>query len=134
MKLRLYRLAGLMPVVALAAALHGSPVVAQTTDPAQAWPLVFAVRQEAAAAEVVPASVSLKDPKDFRLIGKHAPRKDSFAKTNGSAQFTQDVHLPGMLVAMVAYPPRFGGVPRSVDSSKARAVATSTARSNFGAA
>lgn len=38
MKLRLYRLAGLMPVVALAAALHGSPVVAQTTDPAQAWP------------------------------------------------------------------------------------------------
>ena len=38
MKLRLYRLAGLMPVVALAAALHGSPVVAQTTDQAQAWP------------------------------------------------------------------------------------------------
>ena len=38
MKLRLYRLAGLMPVVALAAALHGSPVVAQTTDPVQAWP------------------------------------------------------------------------------------------------
>lgn len=38
MKLRLYRLAGLMPVVALAAALHGSPVAAQTTDQAQAWP------------------------------------------------------------------------------------------------
>ena len=38
MKLCLYRLAGLMPVVALAAALHGSPVVAQTTDQAQAWP------------------------------------------------------------------------------------------------
>jgi hypothetical protein len=38
MKQRLYRLAGLMPVVALAAALHGSPVVAQTTDQAQAWP------------------------------------------------------------------------------------------------
>ena len=38
MKLRLYRLAGLMPVVALAAALHGSPVVAQTTEQAQAWP------------------------------------------------------------------------------------------------
>ena len=38
MKQRLYRLAGLMPVVALAATLHGSPVVAQTTDQAQAWP------------------------------------------------------------------------------------------------
>jgi hypothetical protein len=38
MKQRSYRLAGLMPVVALAAALHGSPVVAQTIDQAQAWP------------------------------------------------------------------------------------------------
>ncbi|MBS0555332.1 MAG: hypothetical protein JSS47_22845 [Proteobacteria bacterium] len=38
MKHRLHRLAGLMPVVALAAALHGSPVVAQTTGQAQAWP------------------------------------------------------------------------------------------------
>ena len=38
MEMRYFRLAGLMPVVALAAALHGSPVVAQTTDPAQAWP------------------------------------------------------------------------------------------------
>ena len=38
MELRYFRLAGLMPVVALAAALHGSLVVAQTTDQAQAWP------------------------------------------------------------------------------------------------
>ena len=40
-------------------------------------------------------------------IGKHAHRKDSAAKTNGTAQFTQDMHLPGMLVAVVAHPPRF---------------------------
>jgi isoquinoline 1-oxidoreductase beta subunit len=70
----------------------------------------------------VPASVSLKDPKDFRLIGKHAPRKDSFAKTNGSAQFTQDVHLPGMLVAVVAHSPRFGGKLKSFDARKAKAI------------
>lgn len=38
MKLRLFRLAGLMPVAALAAALHGSPVLAQTTEQAQPWP------------------------------------------------------------------------------------------------
>jgi isoquinoline 1-oxidoreductase beta subunit len=54
----------------------------------------------------VPAEVKLKDPKDFRLIGKQAKRKDSAAKTNGTAQFTQDVFLPGMLVAVVAHPPR----------------------------
>jgi isoquinoline 1-oxidoreductase beta subunit len=36
-----------------------------------------------AAKETVPASVKLKDPKDFRLIGKQAKRKDSAAKTNG---------------------------------------------------
>jgi isoquinoline 1-oxidoreductase beta subunit len=42
----------------------------------------------------VPASVTLKDPKDFRLIGKRAPRKDSAAKTDGSAQFTQDCTCP----------------------------------------
>ena len=55
-----------------------------------------------AAAQAVPGEVTLKDPKDFRLIGKQAKRKDSVDKTNGKAQFTQDVHLPGMLVALVA--------------------------------
>ena len=41
---------------------------------------------EKAAAMPVPADVKLKDPKQFRLIGKHVPRKDSRAKTNGSAR------------------------------------------------
>ncbi|WP_079434238.1 xanthine dehydrogenase family protein molybdopterin-binding subunit [Zoogloea sp. LCSB751] len=82
----------------------------------------FGELAEAAAAEAVPASVPLKDPKDFSLVGKHAPRKDSFAKTNGTAQFTQDVHLPGMLVAVVAHPPRFGGKVKSFDASKTKAV------------
>ena len=78
---------------------------------------------EAAAQLPVPEQVQLKDPKDFKLIGKRdLRRKDSLDKTDGSALFTQDYKLPGMLVAMVAYPPRFGGVPRKVDSSKAKAV------------
>ncbi|MFI8746463.1 molybdopterin cofactor-binding domain-containing protein [Pseudomonas sp. NPDC077186] len=78
---------------------------------------------EAAAQLPVPAQVQLKDAKDFKLIGKRElRRKDSLDKTDGSAIFTQDFKLPGMLVAMVAYPPRFGGVPRTVDSSKAKAV------------
>lgn len=82
----------------------------------------FGELAEAAAGEATPASVSLKDPKDFRLIGKHAPRKDAFAKTNGTAQFTQDLHLPGMLVAVVAHPPRFGGQAKSFDATRARSV------------
>ena len=82
----------------------------------------FGELASAAAAEAVPASVTLKDPKDFRLIGKHAHRKDSAAKTNGTAQFTQDMHLPGMLVAVVAHPPRFGGKVKSFDAARARAV------------
>jgi isoquinoline 1-oxidoreductase beta subunit len=77
---------------------------------------------EAAAREEVPHEVALKNPQDFKLIGKKAGRKDSAAKTNGSAQFTQDIHLPGMLVAVVAHPPRFGAKLKSFDASAARKV------------
>lgn len=75
-----------------------------------------------AAKEAVPTVLTLKDPKDFKLVGKRAPRKDSAAKTNGSAKFTQDVQLPGMLVAVVAHPPQFGAKVKSFDASKARKV------------
>lgn len=70
----------------------------------------------------VPASPKLKDPKDFVLIGKRAPRKDSMAKTTGKAKFTQDVQLPGMLVAVVAHPPRFGAKVKSFDATAAKQV------------
>lgn len=76
----------------------------------------------AAALLPVPADVTLKSPQDFKLIGKHAPRKDSADKVNGRAQFTQDVHLPGMLTAVVAHPPRFGATVKSFDASKAKAI------------
>src|SRR5690606_21709292 len=78
----------------------------------------------AAAAKLpVPESVPLKAAADFRLIGKEAPRRvDGLAKTDGTAIFTQDMKLPGMLVAMAAHPPRFGGKVASFDATKARAV------------
>ncbi len=82
----------------------------------------FGELAEAAARLPVPEQVRLKDPKDFTLIGKHVPRTDSVAKTTGSALFTQDVKLPGMLVAVVAHPPRFGATVRNIDDSAARAV------------
>ncbi|PZU55773.1 MAG: twin-arginine translocation pathway signal protein [Thauera sp.] len=82
----------------------------------------FGELAEAAAQLPVPANVKLKNPKDFTLIGRSAPRVDSFAKTTGRATFTQDVKLPGMLVAVVAHPPRFGGRVKSVDDKAARAI------------
>jgi len=84
----------------------------------------FGELAEAAAALPVPApeSVKLKDPKDFVYIGKHVSRKDSKAKINGSAIYTQDMRLPGMLVALVAHPPRFGAKVKSFDASRAKAV------------
>ncbi len=72
----------------------------------------------------VPENAQLKDPKDFRLIGraKKLPRLDSPAKADGSARFTQDVYLPGMLTAVIARPPRFGAGVASVDDQAARQV------------
>jgi isoquinoline 1-oxidoreductase beta subunit len=75
-----------------------------------------------AAKQKVPADVPLKDPKDFVLIGKPARRTDARAKSNGSALFTQDVKLPGMLTAVVLHPPRFGAKLKSFDAAKAKAV------------
>ncbi len=70
-----------------------------------------------------PEAPALKDPKTFTLIGTdRVRRKDSLAKSTGTAQFTQDVHLPNMLTAMVAHAPRFGGQVKSFDDKAARAV------------
>jgi isoquinoline 1-oxidoreductase beta subunit len=71
----------------------------------------------------VPADPLLKDSKDFVYIGKAAlARTDARAKSNGSAQFTQDVKLPGMLTAVVLHPPRFGAKLKSFDAAKAKEI------------
>jgi isoquinoline 1-oxidoreductase subunit beta len=70
----------------------------------------------------VPDSVQLKDPKDFKLIGHTAARVDAPAKCDGSAQFTIDVALPGMLVALLKRPPLFGATVKSFDAAAASAV------------
>jgi isoquinoline 1-oxidoreductase beta subunit len=78
---------------------------------------------EAANKQAVPEQVDLKQPEQFRLIGTKLPRKDSKAKVNGTAIFTQDVQLPDMLTAVVAHPPLFGATVKSVDDKAARAIA-----------
>ena len=75
-----------------------------------------------AAKQKVPEDVPLKDSKDFVYIGKPARRTDARAKSTGTAQFTQDVKLPGMLTAVVLHPPRFGAKLKSFDAAKAKAV------------
>ena len=82
----------------------------------------FGELAQAAAAMPAPTEVKLKDPKDFVFIGKSMPRKDSRAKSTGKAQYTQDVHLPGMATAVVAHPPRFGAKVKSFDANGARTV------------
>lgn len=76
----------------------------------------------AAARLPVPQAPKLKDPKDFVFIGKTFPRLDSRAKSTGTAMFTQDLKLPGMLVAVVAHAPKFGAKVKSVDASGAKAI------------
>ncbi|WP_293900504.1 xanthine dehydrogenase family protein molybdopterin-binding subunit [Phenylobacterium sp.] len=78
----------------------------------------------AEAAKVAPPETpKLKDPKTFTLVGTdRVRRKDSQAKSNGTARYTQDVQAPDLLVAMVAHSPKFGGKVASFDDSAARKV------------
>ena len=69
-----------------------------------------------------PVELVLKDPKDFRLVGRPIRRLDTPDKVNGKAVFGLDVQLPGMLVALVARPPVFGGRVKSYNADRARAV------------
>ncbi len=70
-----------------------------------------------------PQSPRLKSPKEFTLIGTdRVGRKDVGPKSTGRARYTQDVHLPDMLVAMVAHSPRFGGRLASFDGTAAKQV------------
>jgi isoquinoline 1-oxidoreductase beta subunit len=66
--------------------------------------------------------VKLKEPKDWKLIGKRVRRLDSPEKVTGKAQFGLDVRFPGLRTALVARAPVFGGRVRSYDAAKARTV------------
>jgi len=82
----------------------------------------YAELAEAASKQPVPATVKLKDPSQFRLVGKNTKRLDSRPKCDGSLKFGLDLDLPGMKTALVAHPPVFGGRVKSVDDKAARSV------------
>ena len=70
----------------------------------------------------VPASIVLKRPEDFKLIGTPAKRLDTPAKVNGSAVFGIDARPPGVKIATLVQSPVFGGRLKSLDDAAARAV------------
>jgi len=117
-------------LVAAAAQAWGVPVGQVTVDAgrlrhaATGREATFGNMAERAAALPAPGQVTLKDPSQFRLIGKPRAvgRLDSSAKSNGQAVFTMDVDRPGLLTVLVAHPPRFGATVASVDAAAARAV------------
>jgi isoquinoline 1-oxidoreductase subunit beta len=84
--------------------------------------LTYGSLAEAAAKLPVPASVTLKDPSQFRLIGKPMKRVDAPAKVTGRATFGIDVRLPDMVYAVVARCPVFGGKVARFDATKAKTV------------
>lgn len=93
------------------------------SDPKSGKSASFAELLPDAAKIKPPENPTLKDPKTFTLIGTdRVRRKDSLAKATGTARYTQDVQLPGMLVAMVAHSPRFGGKVKSFDAAAAKQV------------
>lgn len=77
----------------------------------------------AAAAKITPpAEPKLKDPKDFKYIGKAVKRLDTPPKVDGSAVFGIDVKVPEMLSATIVRSPVFGGKVKNVDDTAARAI------------
>ncbi|WP_080057630.1 xanthine dehydrogenase family protein molybdopterin-binding subunit [Spirosoma aerolatum] len=74
------------------------------------------------AAKLPVPNVALREPKDWKYIGRSRKRLDTPEKINGKAVYGLDIHFPGLLTAVVAHPPVFGRTVTSFDSTKARAV------------
>ncbi len=84
--------------------------------------LTYGELAEAAAKTAVPQSPRLKDPKDFKILGKSAQRPDVPLKSTGKAMFGIDVSVPGMVYASIERCPVFGGKLVSYDDSAAKKV------------
>jgi isoquinoline 1-oxidoreductase subunit beta len=82
----------------------------------------YAELAEAAAKQPIPVTVQLKDPSQFRLVGKKVRRLDSRSKCDGSLKFGLDLDVPGMKIAVVAHPPVFGGRVKSLDDKASRSI------------
>ena len=73
---------------------------------------------EAAGKLTPPADVPLKDPKDWKIIGKPVKRLDTMDKLTGAQVYGGDLKLPGMLNAAIKDCPVFGGKVKSFEAAK----------------
>jgi isoquinoline 1-oxidoreductase beta subunit len=76
---------------------------------------------EVAATIPVPEEPPLKDPDDYRILGRRLPRIDTPEKVDGSKVFGMDIQVPGMAVACVERSPVLGGALRTFDGGEAQA-------------
>jgi isoquinoline 1-oxidoreductase beta subunit len=81
--------------------------------------LAYAALIDRAEGLTPPKDPVLKDPKDFKLIGKPLKRLDTPDKVNGKVVYGIDVMPPGVKFATIAACPVFGGKVGHVDDSKA---------------
>jgi isoquinoline 1-oxidoreductase beta subunit len=73
---------------------------------------------EAAAKLTPPSEITLKDPKEWKLIGKSVARLDTLPKVTGAQVYGADLKLPGMLNAAIKDCPVFGGKVKSFEAAK----------------
>jgi isoquinoline 1-oxidoreductase beta subunit len=92
-------------------------------DPGSGRSADYGELAEAAANETPPDDLPLKNPDDYRLVGRSLPRLDIPDKVAGRAEFGIDVRLPGMLCGVVAHSPVAGGRVGSFDASAAEKTA-----------
>ncbi|MFP5394228.1 MAG: molybdopterin cofactor-binding domain-containing protein [Gammaproteobacteria bacterium] len=115
-------------LIAAAAAQWNVPASQLTTS--NGWVLgpsgqkaSYGALADAAMKQPMPATVTLKEPSQFRYIGKPTGRLDARAKSTGAQQFGMDFKPPGAKVAVVAHPPVFGARVKRFDAAKAKAIA-----------
>lgn len=75
---------------------------------------------EEAAHVAIPGTVQLKDPSQFRLIGRDTPHLDTPDIARGAIAFGIDIRVPGMLRAVIARAPALGATVRVIDDDDAR--------------
>ena len=74
---------------------------------------------EAASLLEIPKEPKLKDPKDFKMLGKSVKRPDIPLKVTGKAEFGIDADVPGMLYSSVERCPVIGGTLKTFDATAA---------------
>ena len=77
---------------------------------------------EAAAKLAPPSEVTLKDPTQWKLIGKSVKRLDTRSKLTGAQIYGADLKLPGMLNAAIKDCPVFGGKVKSFEADKIKSM------------